>query len=191
LLAARRGVAVWGEMLGLDFANAYLPWATSQDRLVKVAALETRLKLSADAIRRLSALAITGSGSDIAETLKLSNAERERLLSASDARAVFDVTDDAAIRRQIYTLGNDRARDRILLDWEPGADEGRWHRAFDIVESWPRPTFPLAGRDLIKLGLAAGPELGAKLAELEQWWIAGDFAGDVAACLAEARKRLG
>jgi poly(A) polymerase len=191
LLTARRGVAVWGEMLGLDFAGAYLPWATTQDRLVKVSALETRLKLVPDAIRRLAALAITGSGTDITETLKLSNAERDRLLSASDARPDFDVSDDAAIRRQIYALGNDRARDRILLDWEPGSREGDWHRAVEIVESWPRPAFPLAGRDLIKLGLSAGPELGAKLAELEKWWIAGDFAGDAAACLAEARRRIG
>ncbi|MBI2255811.1 MAG: CCA tRNA nucleotidyltransferase [Proteobacteria bacterium] len=191
LLVARRGVAVWGDMMARDFAGAYLPWATSQDRLVKVAALETRLQLSADAIRRLAALAITGRGADIAETLRLSNAERDRLLAATDAHPIFDAADDAAIRRQIYMLGNDRARDRILLDWEPGADEGAWHRAFDIVQSWPRPTFPLAGRDLIKLGLAAGPELGAKLEELEQWWIAGDFAGDATACLAEARRRLG
>jgi len=191
LLTARRGVAVWGEMLGRDFASGYLPWATTQDRLVKVSALETRLKLRPDAIRRLAALAITGSGSDISEALKLSNADRDRLISVSDARPVFDISDDAAIRRQVYALGNDRARDRILVDWEPGLDEGQWHRAFEIVEGWPRPTFPLAGRDLIKLGLAAGPELGAKLAELETWWIAGDFASDAAACLAEARKRIG
>ncbi len=191
LLVARRGVAVWGEMLALDFAGAYLPWATTQDRLVKVAALEARLALPPDAIRRLAALTITGSGSDVAETLKLSNAERDRLLSAIDVRPPFDVTDDAAIRRQIHALGNDRARDRVLLDWEPGADEGQWHRAFEMVQGWPRRNFPLAGRDLLKLGIGAGPELGAKLAELEQWWIAGDFQADAAACLAEAKKRLG
>ncbi|WP_374378030.1 CCA tRNA nucleotidyltransferase [Dongia sp.] len=191
LFTARRGVDVWGEMLGLDFAVAYLPWATSQDRLVKVAALETRLKLRPDAIRRLTALALTGSGAEIAETLKLSNADRDRLLAGSEARPDFDPSGDQAIRRQIYALGNDRARDRILLDWQPGENEGAWHRAFEIVESWPRPTFPLAGRDLIKLGLKAGPELGTRLAEIEAWWIDGDFRADAAQCLAEAKKRLG
>jgi len=191
LLIARRGVEVWGEMLRRDFATAYLPWATSQDRLVKVAALETRLKLAPDAIRRLAALALTGSGTQVAETLRLSNVERDRLLAATDARPVFDVADDAVIRRQIYALGNDRARDQILLDWEPGEREGRWHRAFEIVQSWQRPNFPVAGRDLIKLGASAGPDLGAKLAELEKWWMAGDFTGNAAACLAEARKRIG
>ena len=190
LLVAQRGVETWGEMLGHDFAAAYLPWATSQDRLVKVAALETRLHLAPDPIRRLAALALTGSGPDIAETLRLSNAERDRLLAGSGIRAAFDVADDEIVRRQIYTLGNDRARDQVLIDWEPGAREGFWHRAFEIVQAWPRPAFPLAGRDLIKLGLVAGPQLGAALAEIEAWWIAGDFQADQAACLEQARKLL-
>ena len=190
LLVARRGVAVWGEMLALDFAGAYLPWSTTQDRLVKVAALDTRLALPPDAIRRLAALTITGSGSQVAETLKLSNAERDRLLSASDPRPPFDVTDDAAIRRQIHAIGNDRARDRVLLDWQRGADEGPWHRAFEMVQGWPRPNFPLAGRDLLKLGVGAGPELGAKLAELEQWWIAEDFGPDETALRARLQQMI-
>lgn len=189
LLVARHGVKVWGDMLARGFVDAYLTRATNQERLTKVAALEARLNLAPAATRRLAALASAGSGSDIAETLKLSNADRDRLLSASDVRPVFDVADDAAIRRQIHALGNDRARDRILLDWEPGPREGHWQRAFDLVQSWQRPNFPLAGRDLLKLGVVAGPELGAKLAEIEQWWIAGDFRADAAACLAEARKR--
>lgn len=191
LLVARRGVETWGQMLSCDFAAAYLPWATSQDRLLKVAALETRLHLKPDPIRRLAALAVTGCGPEIAETLKLSNAERDRLIDASGVRDVFDVADDEGVRSQIYRLGNDSARDQVLLDWEPGEKEGLWHRAFEIVGAWPRPSFPLAGRDLIKLGFSAGPELGAKLAEIEAWWVAGDFSADQAECLAEARKRVG
>lgn len=190
LLVARRGVAVWGKMLRGGFVDAYLPWATTLDRLVKVAALETRLKLPPDPVRRLCALTITGAGRDIAETLKLTNAERGRLLAASDARSAFDVTSEENIRRQIYEIGNDRASDRILIDWEPGIEEGLWHRAFEIATSWLRPTFPLAGRDLIKLGINPGPELGTRLAEIEAWWIAGDFTANAATCLAEAKKRL-
>lgn len=190
LLVARRGVEIWGQMLSRDFAAAYLPWATSQDRLSKVAVLETRLHLKPDAVRRLAALTVTGCGPDIATVLKLSNAARDRLIGASGVREVFDVTDDEVVHRQIYRLGNDRARDQVLLDWEPGEKEGLWHRAFEIVESWPRPSFPLAGRDLIKQGFSAGPELGAKLADVEAWWIAGDFRADLAACLEYARKAI-
>lgn len=189
LLTARNGVAVWGDMLARDFVSSYLPWAITQDRLVKVANLEERLNLTPNAMRRLAALAVTGSGAEIADTLKLANSERARLLAASDERSLFDVTSDASIRRQIYAIGNDVARDRILLDWQAGESDALWQRAFEIVESWPRPTLPLAGRDLIKLGYSAGPELGEKLSALEQWWIDGDFQADAAACLAEVKSR--
>ncbi|MBK8160137.1 MAG: CCA tRNA nucleotidyltransferase [Rhodospirillaceae bacterium] len=190
LLAARRGVEVWGEMLLRDFAEAYLPWATTQHRLIKVAALEAELGITPDPVRRLAALTLTGSGLAIAETLKLSNAERDRLVSASDARPAFNVSDAHLVRRQIYDLGNARALDLLLLDWGATEPDSDWRRAFDIIQSWPRPNFPLAGRDLLALGFAAGPDLGTRLAEIEAWWIAGDFAADHAACLARARISL-
>ena len=188
LLTARRGVEVWGEMLGLDFAESYLPWGTTQHRLMKVAALEARLGLEPDPVRRLSALAVTGSGADIGETLKLSNAERARVDLASAARPDFAVADVQLVRRQIYDIGSARALDLLLLDWGASEPESDWMRAFEIVRDWKRPTFPLAGRDLLALGVAPGPELGMKLAEVEAWWIAGDFTADRAACLEKARR---
>lgn len=187
LLVARNGVAVWAEMLNLGIAEAYLPQATSLDRLQKVAKLEQDLGEGPDAVRRLAALAITGSGPVIGETLKLANAERARLDLMSAARPPFNATDAHLIRRQIYDLGNAAALDLLLLDWGQSGSEADGHRAFDIIRHWQRPAFPLAGRDLLKLGLDAGPDLGAKLAELEAWWIAGDFTATRDACLEKAR----
>ncbi|TDQ86382.1 poly(A) polymerase [Dongia mobilis] len=191
LLVARNGIGVWGEMLRLGFAEAYLPQATSLDRLAKVARLEGELGLKPDPIRRLAALAITGSGPVIGEMLKLSNAERARLDLMSAARPLINVSDPHLVRRQIHDLGNDNARDLLLVDWDDAAPDADWHRAFDIIQSWPKPTFPLAGRDLLKLGAEAGPDLGARLAALEAWWIAGDFAADREGCLAKAREMMG
>lgn len=186
LLLARNGVGVWGEMLRLGFAEAYLPQATTLDRLIKVARLEADLAIEPAAIRRLAALAITGSGPVIGEMLKLSNAERARLDLLCAARPDFNASDPHLVRRQIYDLGNERALDLLLVDWGLAGPESDWRRALDIIQSWPKPSFPLAGRDLLQLGLKAGPELGAKLAELEAWWIAGDFAADRDACLKKA-----
>lgn len=190
LLTARRGVEVWGDMLRRDFAESYLPWATTQDRLIKVAALEVELGITPDPVRRLASLTVTGSGSAIAETLKLSNAERDRLTMATGARPDFNVSDAHLVRRQIYDLGNARALDLLLMDWGATEPDSDWRCAFDIIQSWPRPNFPLAGRDLIALGLTAGPDLGARLAEIEAWWIAGDFAADREACIDRARNLL-
>lgn len=191
LLLAKNGVAVWGEMLRLGFAEAYLPQATTLDRLGKVATLERQLGVAPDAIRRLAALALTGSGPSIGEILKLSNADRARLDLMSAVRPDFNVTDAHLVRRQIYDLGNDRALDLLLVDWGLSQPESDWYRALDIIRKWPKPAFPLAGRDLIKLGMSAGPELGERLVELEAWWIAGDFAVDREACLEKARALLG
>lgn len=190
LLVARRGVDIWGEMLLRDFGPSYLPWATSQDRLIKVAGLEATLAVTPDPLRRLAALTVTGSGPAIAETLKLSNADRGRLEMASGVRPDFNVSHAHLVRRQIYDLGNARALDLLLLDWASAGLESDWHRALDIIRNWPKPVFPLAGRDLLALGHTAGPDLGAKLAEIEAWWIAGDFTADRAACLEKARSLL-
>jgi poly(A) polymerase len=189
LLVARRGVETWRAMLTEGIVDAFLPQATSLDRMAKVAALESRLKVPQDAVRRLAALAVTGSGPAIAETLKLSNADRDRLIAISAPRPDFAVSDPALVRRQIYDLGNALALDLLLVDWRAPEIDGQ--RAFEIVRDWPRPDFPLRGRDVSALGVPAGPEIGRLLKDLEAWWIAGDFAADREQGLAELKRRIG
>jgi poly(A) polymerase len=137
-------------------------------------------------VRRLAALTVTGAGPAVAETLKLSNAERDRVIAVSAARPEFAASDPRLVRRQIYDLGNALALDLLLVDWaEPDIDA---QRAYEIVRDWPRPELPLKGRDVSALGVPAGPEIGRLLKDLEDWWIAGDFAADREQCLAELRR---
>jgi poly(A) polymerase len=182
-------------MLANGIVAAYLPAATGADRLDKVAALEAMLQLPPDAIRRLGALAVTGTGPDIAARLKLSNAERDRLVAIAAPRPDFAVGDPSLVRRQIYDLGNDLARDLLLVDWDAGegddTTDGDWRAAFEIVRDWPRPNFPISGRDAAALGVPPGPEIGRLLEAVEDWWIVGDFAADRDHCRAELRRRIG
>jgi len=189
LLAARRGPETWRRMLAGGIVAAYLPAATGIDRLEKVAALEAMLKLKPDPIRRLGALTVTGSGPTVAATLKLSNADRDRLNAITPARPDFAVADPALVRRQIYDLGNALALDLLLIDW--GENDIDWRGAYEIIRDWPRPAFPLSGRDAAALGMAPGPAIGRLLRDVEEWWIAGDFAADREHCLAELRRRIG
>lgn len=189
LLVAKRGVETWRAMLADGIVSSFLPEATTIDRMDKVAKLESRLKVPQDAVRRLAALTVTGSGGAAAETLKLSNAERDRVMAVTAPRPDFAVSDASLVRRQIYDLGNAAALDLVLVDWS--APESDWQRAYEIVRDWPRPEFPLKGRDVSALGVAAGPEIGRLLKELEAWWIAGDFAADRDHALAELRRRVG
>jgi poly(A) polymerase len=55
-----------------------------------------------------------------------------------------------------------------------------------MMQSWQRPRFPLSGRDVMDAGVAEGPEVGRVLAQVEDWWIGGDFSADESAC----RERL-
>lgn len=189
LLVARRGVETWRAMLAEGIVDAFLPQATTIDRMAKVAALESRLKVPQDAARRLAALTVTGAGPAVAETLRLSNAERARVIAISAARPDFAVSDPVLVRRQVYDLGNALALDLLLVDWDqPDID---WLNAFEIVRDWLRPQVPVRGRDISALGVPAGPEIGRLLKDVEEWWIAGDFAADRDHGLAELKRRIG
>jgi poly(A) polymerase len=190
LLAARRGVDVWGEMLSLGIVQHYLPWATSLDRLRWVAELEQRHGLVPDPIRRLAALTMTGCGREVAETLRLSRAEGERIIALSAARDPFDASGPQAVHRQIYAWGNDGARDRLLLDWLDRIDGASGAAALGIIDAWPRPRFPLKGADIVKMGVPESPRVGEVLDKVEGWWIEQDFAPDRAACLVYARNQV-
>jgi poly(A) polymerase len=190
LLTARRGVEVWGEMLSLGIVQHYLPWATSLDRLRAVAELERRHGFTPDPARRLAALTMTGCGREVAERLKLSRAEGDRIIDLDGPRDPFDASSAHAVHRQIYAYGNDGARDRLLLDWADRIDGASGAAALAVIESWPRPRFPLKGADIVKLGIPEGPRVGEVLGKVEGWWIRQDFAPDRAACLVYARNQV-
>ena len=190
LLVARRGPEVWGETLSLGIVQHYLPWATSLDRLRTVVELEQRHGLTADPILRLAALTMTGCGREVAGCLKLSRAEGDRIIELDAARDPFDVSSPQAVRRQIYAYGNDGARDRLLLDWADRIDGASGADALHVIETWPRPRFPLKGTDIVKLGIPEGPRIGEILGKTEAWWIDRDFTPDRAACLVYARNQV-
>ncbi|MBL9035110.1 MAG: CCA tRNA nucleotidyltransferase, partial [Rhodospirillaceae bacterium] len=52
---------------------------------------------------------------------------------------------------------------------------------------WPRPRFPLAGADMLRLGVPKGPRVGEILRQVEEWWISKDFQPDHGQCLAHAK----
>jgi poly(A) polymerase len=56
-----------------------------------------------------------------------------------------------------------------------------------LARDWTLPVFPIAGRDVTALGLPPGPRVGQLLGAVHDWWEAGDFTADRAACLAHLR----
>ncbi len=172
----------------------FLPQATAIGRLRRMTAIETGLGTS-DPLRRLAALApMDAAGArDIARALRLSNAERARLVAmASPGEALSPDLDEAARRRALYRIGAETWADLVPIAWASGdSDTGDpgWRALRDAGEGWTRPDFPLTGRDVKQAGVEDGPKVGELLRAVEEWWIAGDFRADREACLDELARR--
>jgi poly(A) polymerase len=175
----------------------FLPEATSIARLAALVTVEgvapARLVPGADAIRRLAALLTKGSAAAVAQRLRLSNAERDRLLALDTGPWPTADDDRARRRRLLYGLGPERFRDAALFAWADALAGGAavdrretedWIDLLAVLDE-PLPTFPLRGRDALALGLAPGPEVGRLIDQVERWWVDGDFRADRAACLAQ------
>jgi poly(A) polymerase len=149
-------------------------------------------------LRRLGALvgALVGAldgdrAGAVATRLRLGNADRRRLVSMTAEPADLDA-DDRSVRAAIYGLGVERWRDRVLITAaRAGAEQERLDRLLAVADGWPVPTLPIAGRDLLALGLDPGERVGKILGRVERWWIDGDFQADRTACLDQAARLIG
>jgi poly(A) polymerase len=202
LLRAPDPAAVLLLMRGESVLAHVLPEAATGPGIATLRALVTLEGLGpgADALRRLAALIDPAQGEAaaraIAERLRLSGAERERLagMAAIEPALTREMTTKTS-RRLLYRYGMERFRDLALLAWareivSEGPSAGRaaedWREHLGAAADWQPIELPVKGRDLIALGVSAGPAMGQLLAALEEWWIAEDFAPDRAACLAKA-----
>jgi poly(A) polymerase len=135
-----------------------------------------------DPVLRLAAL-IAGDGVAAAARLKLSGAEAARLVALRAARVPPDDADDDALRR---ALADTPKEVLVGAAWLAGRGEALRAR----LAAMAVPVFPLAGRDLVASGVAAGPAMGEMLRALRQWWLDGGCRAGAAACRAELARRL-
>jgi poly(A) polymerase len=182
LLAVPNPVPTLRMMANDGVLPAILPEAKRPDGLERLIALEPQ----PDPLRRLAALAeIDAAGAEaIADRLRVSNAERERLLGLVRPWPLDPSGDARAQRRALYRLGAERYRDLALLFAAEGrVDAARRDELLELAAAWKPPGFPLKGRDVTALGIPQGPRVGELLEAVRQWWEEADFAADRAACL--------
>ncbi len=191
LLATARAAETCRNMQAHGFLSGLLGLAPAPGRLQHVMALETHLGGDPDPLLRLAALCVTA-GMDVgplARRLKLSGEERRRLGAVATALGPLHTALDAArSRRHVYAVGSHLARYGLLAAWAASgapATDAAWRAALRVAETWPPPTLPVTGVDVMALGVAAGPNIGRLLAQIEDWWVAADFAPGRAACLGE------
>ena len=169
--------------------SVILPEARRPDRLQHIVAVEPKR----DPLRRLAALVdVDAVGAvAIAERLRFSKAWRDRLHGFAPPWVIDPLGEIAAQRRALYRLGAERYRDVVLLMAAEGAmSQDRLGELLAFARDWAPPAFPLAGRDITALGIPPGPRVGRLLDAVREWWAAGDFTADRAACLAHLRELL-
>jgi poly(A) polymerase len=170
-LAVMAESGLLGEVLG------GVPYLAVLDRMVD---LEAGSAMQADAVRRLGAVgvAVREDAERIAERLRLTNAETERLLALEAWWRVSPDLVGQAAHALLYRLGPPSFSDRVLLAWaraDAGADDVAWRALATLPQRWTAPEFPLRSADFTRRGVAAGPALGVAMRAARDAWIAADF----------------
>jgi poly(A) polymerase/tRNA nucleotidyltransferase (CCA-adding enzyme) len=179
LLAAPDPRAALALMAETGVLGAVLPEAGPPARLDAAVAAGER-----DPLLRVALLLPLGTPLDaLARRLRLSGEEAARL-AALHALAALEVAADAEGLGRFAALvtarGHATPREVALVMQAE-------HPARDVAPLLalaPGPAFPLHGRDALALGVPPGPRVGALLAEVRDWWLAGGAAADGAACRA-------
>lgn len=183
-----------------------LPQLADFGRLRQLAFLESRglvrPGIGPDPLRRLAAAlpADADAARAVAERLSLPAPQRKRLLALAAPGAVpaADWT-PARMRRLLHESGTAIAQDLVLLSWAGARatlgtssrerHTGDWNRLLDEAQAWTAPTLPVTGQDVLAQGVPPGPEVGRILADIERWWIEGDFRAGRADALERIRRQ--
>ena len=196
LLAAEDPGSVMRLMADEGVLEHFLPEARHLGRLAMLTEIERKFA-EADALRRLAAALESSAqvAAEVADRLRLSNAESERLGALTAPEAPVTVTTDAKVnRRELYRLGHARYRDLVLLAWAQaektrGKDEAAFRAMLAAAEAWKPVQLPVKGRDVLALGVENGPAVGRLLRDVEEWWIENDFRPSRDECLAKLKAK--
>ncbi|MBD0414521.1 CCA tRNA nucleotidyltransferase [Oryzicola mucosus] len=177
----------WGidAIHGLAKTEAELGWAV--DPLLRLVAI-----IPPDAARM----------DTLAQRLKMSAHERERLTAWALSDAVAAGVTELELARRLYCGSPQGIIDRLKLAFaaarwkamqEDGAlvQAGHLSRLLAFAQAWQKPTFPISGADLLDLGMEKGPAVGQTLKKLETEWISKDFRIGRDALLKQAAELFG
>jgi poly(A) polymerase len=134
-------------------------------------------RLPEDAILRLYALA--KSPDDLKERLRLSNDDAKRISALMHAPELSPKLRSTEQRAMLYSVGEETWRDAVHLGFAKSKakmGDVKWQALLELPTHVPVPKFPVTGKDLLMAGVAPGPAMGEVLRQLEDWWVASDFA---------------
>jgi poly(A) polymerase len=155
--------------------------------LIRLLMLEHTTSHAASCWARLAALLPQSEEGEealaIAARWKLSRREEKQLRWLQTAPRLDARSPRHAHTRVLRLQGAEWYRDLLLLSaaGARGWDIMPW---FSVAETFVLPVFPVTGGDLTARGISPGPELGKRLAQLEEAWEMSDYTLDKDALLA-------
>lgn len=185
-------------MDGAGVWTAVMPTPARIGRLRTLAWLEDRgavaVGVETDPLRRLAAVGVKtpAEAEAVAGSLKLSNAQTDRLAAMVSNAPPDPGSGIGAIEAALYRDGASAISDRALLAWAEERDSDGWDAAkrtpawlalVEHVQTWEKPNFPIRGRDALAQGAAPGPLIGRSVRIVEDWWVEQGFRPDRDACL--------
>ncbi len=179
LLEAGTPAPVLRVMAATGILSLLLPGALQLPRLERLTQLDVENLFVRDAVLRLAALLPDSeqAARAAADVLRLSNVHRTRLEQALGGEKIAAQLSARDARRLLYRLGAARFRDKVMLQWAAAPQAaGAWRMLLQMAENWQQPRFVLTGRDVMQAGVPEGPRVGRVLAQVEDWWVDGDFA---------------
>ncbi|MTH98413.1 CCA tRNA nucleotidyltransferase [Roseibium sp. RKSG952] len=119
----------------------------------------------------------------IGERFRLSNAEKKRMHQALQAARWFqNHWPEAGLEHALHDHGRKAAVDGLLMAWAyERANAQVWESDSGFIEALSAlrelavPDFPIAGADLLALGVKPGPDVGVALNSLRQAWKASGY----------------
>ncbi len=123
---------------------------------------------------------------ELGKRLRLSNAEKKDLSDWASAPVPSADLSESGFRKLAYKaepnglwwrlkLALVSARARASEDDKALMEAAGYTRLMKLAEAWQKPSLPVDGTDLAKLGLQKGKAVGEVLSLLEEEWIASDF----------------
>lgn len=167
LLVAKGAVPTLQRMADCGILSHILPHADDWRVLAR---------LPADPLLRLAVLARDPVA--MKDHWRLSNHEGKRLEALVSLMPPSPQLRPQEQRIILYQIGAEAWRDLVHVARarsDAAMDDPGWKSLLDLPEHWDIPVLPVSGRDLIAAGMTPGPDMGATLRKLEDWWVASDF----------------
>lgn len=161
-----------------------LPTVRTAPPIAALEGLERRFGLTPDPIRRLALMTRGSEPRDTGRALRLSNENMADLRARRAPSTLVETMEDA--RRLGYERGQVAGKDTLFI---LHAEENTTPdvKLIKALDEGADQKMPVSSKDLMALGIDAGPALGEMLKKVEKLWVDSDFVMDKATLIGEAR----